>query len=168
MQLKLLAKPKCKRNAVNFSLELDSFGRLILIDAQGASHHNVQAVRAFPISDPQGGVSLMDQDGKELVWIDDVTQIKESSRKLILEQLAVTEFMPEILRIERVSSFATPSIWSLVTNRGNTKLKLKGEDDIRRISKETLLITDANGIQFLIRNLPALDKQSRKILDRFL
>lgn len=153
---------------MNFSLELDPFGHLSLTDQNGATHHHVRAVRAFPISDPQGGISLMDKDGKELVWINHVQALPESSRLLVLEQLAVTEFMPEILRIERVSTFATPSIWSLVTNRGKAKLKLKGEDDIRRISKETLLITDANGIQFLIRNLPGLDKQSRKILDRFL
>lgn len=153
---------------MNFSLELDPFGNLTLLDKDGAIHHHVRAVRAFPISDPQGGVSLMDQDGKELAWVDDVDSLSQKSRELILEQLALTEFMPEILKIERVSTFATPSIWSLQTNRGKTKLKLKGEDDIRRITKETLLITDANGIQFLIRDLGALDKPSRKILDRFL
>lgn len=153
---------------MNFSLELDSFGNLTLLDKEGAIHHHVRAVRAFPISDPQGGVSLMDQDGKELAWVDDIQSLSEKSRGLILEQLALTEFMPEILKIERVSTFATPSIWSLQTNRGKTKLKLKGEDDIRRITKETLLITDANGIQFLIRDLGSLDKPSRKILDRFL
>lgn len=153
---------------MNFSLELDPFGNLTLLDKEGAIHHHVRAVRAFPISDPQGGVSLMDQDGKELAWVDDAHSLSEKSRGLILEQLALTEFMPEILKIERVSTFATPSIWSLQTNRGKTKLKLKGEDDIRRITKETLLITDANGIQFLIRDLGSLDKPSRKILDRFL
>jgi hypothetical protein len=153
---------------MNFSIELDSFGNLTLIDQEGATHRHVRAVRAFPITDPQGGVSLMDEHGKELAWIDDVNSLPEEGRGLLLEQLSLTEFMPEILRIERVSTFATPSIWSLVTSHGKTKLKLKGEDDIRRITKETLLITDANGIQFLIRDFHALDKPSRKILDRFL
>lgn len=153
---------------MNFSLELDSFGNLTLLDKDGATHHHIRAVRAFPISDPKGGISLMDQDGKELAWVDDVNLLSDTSKQLILEQLALTEFMPEILKIERVSTYATPSIWSLQTSRGKTKLKLKGEDDIRRITKETLLITDANGIQFLIRDLGALDKPSRKILDRFL
>jgi hypothetical protein len=153
---------------MSFSIELDSFGNLTLLDQDGATHHHVRAVRAFPITDPQGGVSLMDEDGKELAWVDDVNALPEHSRHLILEQLSLTEFMPEILKIERVSTYATPSIWSLVTSRGKTKLKLKGEEDIRRITKDTLLITDANGIQFLIRDLHALDKPSRKILDRFL
>ena len=54
------------------------------------------------------------------------------------------------------------------TNRGKTRLKLKSEQDIRRVSEEDLLITDANGIQYLIRNKKNLDKFSKKVLDRFM
>jgi uncharacterized ferredoxin-like protein len=45
---------------------------------------------------------------------------------------------------------------------------LKGEEDIRRIAHATLLIADSHGVQFLIRDTDALDKASRKLLDRFL
>jgi hypothetical protein len=76
--------------------------------------------------------------------------------------------MPVILRITTVSSFATPSSWTIVTDRGETKLILKGEEDIRRLAAPALLITDSNGIQYLIRDRHALDAQSRRILDRFL
>jgi hypothetical protein len=54
------------------------------------------------------------------------------------------------------------------TNRGDATLLLKGEDDIRRIGDTTLMISDAHGVQFLIRDLKKLDKHSRKMLDRFL
>jgi Domain of unknown function (DUF1854) len=67
-----------------------------------------------------------------------------------------------------VSSFACPSTWQLLTNRGPAELILKGEEDIRRLSQTRLLIADAHGIQFLIRDLSALDRHSRKLLDRFL
>ena len=55
-----------------------------------------------------------------------------------------------------------------MTNRGNAELILKGEEDIRRLSQTRLLIADAHGIQFLIRDLSKLDRHSRKLLDRFL
>ena len=42
------------------------------------------------------------------------------------------------------------------------------EEDIRRISGKTLIVADEHGVQFLIRDLPALDRHSRKLLDRFL
>lgn len=78
------------------------------------------------------------------------------------------EFIPVIERILNLNTFALPSIWDIKTDRGNTRLKLKSEQDIRRVSAEGLLITDANGIQYLIRDKKAIDKFSRKVLDRFL
>jgi hypothetical protein len=94
--------------------------------------------------------------------------LPEASRALVREELASREFMPEIRAIRQVSSFATPSIWRVETDRGETSLVLKGEDDIRRLSPTTLLIADSHGIHFLVRDTHALDKVSRKLLDRFL
>jgi hypothetical protein len=76
--------------------------------------------------------------------------------------------MPEITRLDGVNSFSTPSIWRVQTNRGATELVLKGEEDIRRLSTNTLIVVDAHGVQFLIRDLPSLDRHTRKLLDRFL
>ena len=76
--------------------------------------------------------------------------------------------MPEIRAIRAVSSFATPSTWTIDTDRGATALVLKGEEDIRRLARTSLLIADRNGIQYLIRDIGALDRASRKLLDRFL
>jgi hypothetical protein len=84
------------------------------------------------------------------------------------EELASREFMPEISRLNHVSSFATPSAWSVETDRGPTTFVLKGEEDIRRLSASTLLIADSHGVHFLIRDLHRLDASSRKLLDRFL
>ena len=153
---------------MNFTLEIDALGTLNFIDHDGTVYPNIRPVRSFPISDPQTGLSLMSQDGKELAWIERLDSLEPNLQKIIQAELAQTEFMPIIEKISKVSSYATPSIWDIQTNRGYTRLKLKGEDDIRRITRETLLITDAHGIQFLIRDTTALDKGSRKILDRFL
>lgn len=153
---------------MTFSLQIDAFGKLQLIDAAGITHSNVRPVRAFPISQPESGISLMNDDGVELVWIDNPNDLPADQRDLITQTLAQTEFMPIIERIKEVSTFATPSIWEVQTNRGSTRLKLKGEEDIRRVNKDSLLIADANGIQFLIKSVAELDKTSRKILDRFL
>ncbi|HUM72963.1 MAG TPA: DUF1854 domain-containing protein, partial [Nitrosomonas europaea] len=51
---------------------------------------------------------------------------------------------------------------------GETCFILKGEEDIRRLSLTTLLITDSYGIHFLIRDRSMLDRHSNKLLDRFL
>jgi Domain of unknown function (DUF1854) len=151
----------------SYSLERDLLGRLVLIDATGHRHEGVYPVRAFPITAPGAGISLMDQSGKELCWFENVNEIPQAQLALIEEEMATREFMPVIEKITKVSTFATPSIWDIETDRGPTRIRLKGEEDIRRIAGNTLLIADSNGLQFLIKDSTQLDKLSKKFLDRF-
>jgi hypothetical protein len=151
-----------------FELERDAWGKLVYTDATGTRHAGVTAVRAFPIAAPEHGISLVTSDGKEVVWIDRLADLPSPQRALVEEELHGREFMPEIRAIRSVSSYATPSTWQVDTDRGETSLVLRGEEDIRRINHFTLLISDSHGIHFLIRDLGALDRHSRKILDRFL
>ena len=148
-------------------LERDTLGHLVFTDAKGERHIGVYPVRAFPITAPAAGIGMMDQSGKEVCWYPDVALIPKAELNLIEEELAAREFMPVIQRIIKVSTFATPSIWDIETDRGPTRIRLKGEEDIRRIAGNTLLIADSNGLQFLIKDATQLDKTSKKLLDRF-
>ena len=151
-----------------FDLRRDAFGRLVLTDAEGREHVGVVAVRAFPISAPDEGISVVDVDGHELAWVPRLDELDDARRTLLTEALEQREFMPRLLRVTAVSSFATPSTWEVDTDRGPTRFVLKGEDDIRRMAAPVLLISDSHGIHYLIRNPAELDKASRKLLDRFL
>ncbi|WP_343656664.1 DUF1854 domain-containing protein [Cupriavidus sp.] len=151
-----------------FHLSRNSFGKLVLISADGAQHEGVVPVRAFPISAADDGVGMMSTDGKELAWIPRLDKLPAQTRELIEAELASREFMPEIRKILGVSTYATPSVWTVQTDRGQTDLVLRGEENIRRLTGTTLLISDSHGIHYLIRDQFALDKHSRKILDRFL
>ena len=153
---------------VDFDVSLDAFGHLCLCLTDGSTHSDVVPVRAFPIGAPDEGIALVDPHGHELAWIERLDELPAELRQLVDSELASREFMPVIERIVDVSSFATPSTWTVVTNRGETKLILKGEEDIRRLTPPALLIADSNGIQYLIRDRQALDAHSRKLLDRFL
>ena len=151
-----------------FHLSRNSFGKLVLISADGAQHEGVVPVRAFPISAADDGVGMMSTDGKELAWIPRLDTLPAQTRELIEAELASREFMPEIRKILGVSTYATPSVWTVQTDRGQTDLVLRGEENIRRLTGTTLLISDSHGIHYLIRDQFALDKHSKKILDRFL
>jgi hypothetical protein len=143
-------------------------GKLVLTTETGEIHTGILPVRSFPIAAPNECISLTDSAGHELVWLETLNTIDTASRALIFEELASREFTPEVRAINKVSSFATPSTWQVVTDRGVTELLLKAEDHIRRLSDTALLITDGHGVSFLIRDLGQLDAQSRKLLDRFL
>lgn len=151
-----------------YTLHHDAFGHLLLKDAEDNEFRDVTPVRAHPISAPEEGIALLAADGHELAWIGNLSDLPAPTRTLIEQSLQAREFMPEIRSLISVSSFATPSTWEVDTNRGRTHFILKGEEDIRRMPGGILMISDAHGIQFMIRNLTDLDRHSRRLLDRFL
>ena len=129
--------------AASVQLHRNPHGRLVLTLPDGTAHEGVVPVRAFPIAAPQ--------------------------RQLLEEELAVREFVPTIEKIVAVSSFSTPSTWDVITDRGAARLVLKAEEDIRRLAGRTrLLIAAGEGGQFKVPDTTALDKHSRKLLERFL
>ena len=152
----------------DFLLERDAFGRLAVVFTAGERHEGVVPVRAFPIAAPDEGVSLVGTEGHELVWIDSLRALSSAVRSLLLEELATREFVPEILRVKAVSTFSTPSVWSVETDRGDTDFVLKTEEDIRRLGRTGLLIAGGAGVQFSVRDMTALDRATRKLLERFL
>ena len=150
-------------------LHRDAHGRLVLTLPDGTQHSGVVPVRAFPLAAPQEGLSLVGPDGHELVWLDRFDALPEAARAEVQEELAVREFVPTIVRISAVSSFSTPSTWSVETDRGATRFILKAEEDIRRLRGRTkLLVASAEGVQYAIPDSTALDKASRKLLERVL
>lgn len=156
-------------SSVAVELVRNPHGRLVLTLPDGTMHEGVSPVRAFPIAAPGEGLSLIGTDGHELLWIDRLDQVPTPVRQLIEEELASREFVPTIERIVTVSSFSTPSIWSVETDRGPARLVLKAEEDIRRLGGRTrLLIAGGDGMQFRVPDTMALDRPSRRLLERFL
>lgn len=146
----------------------NAFGRLVLIDAEGVEHVGVNPVRAHPISAPDEGVSLLGADGHELAWIDRLSALPVPERELLEAEFTGREFMPTVQAIIAVSTFSTPSQWTVQTERGQTQFILKTEEDIRRLDEGRLLIASSHGIQFLVPDRFALDRASRRVLERFL
>lgn len=153
---------------LNLAIERDSFGRLVLTDAEGKRHEAIVPVRGFPLTAPHDGISLVGPDGRERVWIDHLDALPPAARELIAQDLAARDFAPVLLRLHKVSSFGVPSTWTVSTDRGDTRFVLKAEEDIRRLENGALLIASASGVQFRIPDAKALDRPSRKLLERFL
>ncbi len=76
---------------------------------------------------------------------------------------------PTVLKLLDVSTFSTPSQWTVETDRGTTGFILK---EARKTSggsvKGRLLIASSHGLHFLVPDRFALDRHSRKLLERFL
>jgi hypothetical protein len=153
---------------LSLAVHWNEAGRLVFTGSDGVAHVGVVPVRAFPVSAAEEGLSLVDADGHELAWIERLEDWPPEIQAAVRRGLQEREFMPTIHRLSGVSSFATPSTWTVETDRGCFELILKGEEDLRRLGGSALLVVDSHGVQFLIRDLLALDKHSKKLLDRFL
>ncbi len=154
--------------ADDLKLERDGFGHLVLFDAHGGSSEVVTPVRAFPLTGPDDGLSLVGRDGRERRWVERLADLSPDIQALLAEDLAARDFAPVITQLHAVSSFGVPSTWRVATDRGETKFVLKVEEDIRRLDDGSLLIASASGVQFRVPDPAALDRASRKLLGRFL
>lgn len=150
-----------------FTLRKNPFGRLTLIRNKWELFDDVYPVRAFPFQALNQYISMVTASGKEVAWINTLSDLSPEVQKLVTEELEHREFMPEIQCIHQVSSYITPCTWQVLTDKGTTSFELLEDGDIQRAGTNTLMITDSHNTHFLIRDINALDKLSRKILDRF-
>lgn len=151
-----------------FTLARNARGRLDCTLSDGTFHASVVPVRPFPLTAPDAGLSLVGADGHEVLWIERLADVPPPHRALIEQELAAREFTPVLERLLHVTTFATPSTWTVRTDRGETRFVLKGEEDIRRLAGNALLITDANGLCYRVPDRMALDRHSRRLIERFL
>lgn len=148
-------------------LSEDPLGRLVLEAADGRPAQPVTPVRAFPLTAPDEGIALIAADGHEVAWIDKLADLPADTRQRLVAALAEREFTPTIRTLKAVSSYMTPSHWTVDTDRGETTFVLRSEDDLRYLPDGGLLITDLQGISYRIASVKALDAKSRRMLDRF-
>ena len=146
----------------------DAHGSLVFIDELGHHHVGVLPVQAFPIDSPGEHVSLVSTEGHELAFIPALSDLDPETRRFVLDEIAQREFIPVIDRLVAVSTFSTPSSWTVHTDRGMSTFVLKGEEDIRRLRGNGLLVTDSHGVTYRVLDMRSLDRMSRRLLDRFL
>ena len=150
-----------------FGLNRDSFGQLVLINAEGERFVGVVPLRMFPFSDRDHWISLVGPDNKELLLIEDLLSLPANLRKLIDEELANREFLPVIEQVTHVTSDIEPCEWQVQTDRGDIRFVLKSEDDIRSLSPGQLLIVDATGQRYLVHDYRKLDSYSRRVMEEY-
>ena len=153
--------------AEGWTLERHADGRLVFGDAQGILHADVDVLRAFPISAPEGPVVIVASEGGELAWVESLAEAPAALRTLVERELAQREFLPVIERIEAVSD-SEPAEWTVVTDRGPHRFSVGHTDDIAHLPDGGVFITDTCGVRYRIPDVSALDTASRRTFERTL
>ncbi len=137
----------------------------------GEVHAGIRVVPAFPISRPNRFVYLFDSEGKEIGLLADHRKLDRESRELLLEQADQAYFMPRIVRIERVEEKQGLGIarWDVETDRGWSSFEMVSRSEsVWFVGRNRLVIRDADGNRYLIEDLNALDKRSRRLAELYL
>ena len=150
-----------------FRLEHDPWGRLVLVRPDGSRHVGVDPVRAFPVGDPAGPVALVDGDGRELAWVPRLADLPDALRRTVEDELAQRHFLPVIRRVLAVRGQVEPVECEADTDRGPVRFHIAAEEDVRRMGGGRVVIRGADGVRYLIPDLDALDRASRRLLDRY-
>jgi hypothetical protein len=152
----------------SFSLSRDTDGNLVLIDAQGHRFAGVEPVRIFPLTEPDGWISICDTDANELVCIENTGDLSPQVRQVLEEELKMRVFLPVIRKIIKIAAGSEPSEWQVETDRGKTIFTVRDEDDVHRLGGGRMLIIDAYGTRYLIPDVHRLDSASRRSLAYFM
>ena len=150
---------------IEWRLESRPHGRLDFIDAQGRVHTDVDVLRAFPISDPDGPVAIVGEKGVELAWIDALAAVEPALRAALEAELSRREFLPLVERIEEVSD-SEPAEWTVETDRGSRRFKVAHADDVLRLPDGGAVITDTFGVRYTIPSISRLDARSRRFFEK--
>jgi ATP-binding cassette subfamily B protein len=159
------AAPALPRIALDaLALERDDGGNLVAVDRQSGQHEGVVPRRCFPLSHPDGFVSLLDGRGRDRICIEAPGQLPAEARHALAVALAKSEFLPRVTRIVRVTNEGTWSRWEVETDRGPRGFVVDQEDNIRRLDDGRHVITDSFGMRFLVPAPEQLDGHSRRCL----
>jgi hypothetical protein len=140
------------------------------------SYLSVSLYRAFPLSEPERWVVLLDGQGREIGTVRDPQELDPESRRIVAEELEIRYLTPKVLEVLEIREDQTEGggwspalIWDLATDRGRVRLRLPNlADHIRVLGPGRLLIQDREGRRVEIPSVQALSRASRAWLARYL
>jgi hypothetical protein len=153
------------------AVRLNERGQIELHLAGGGSHADVRVIPAFPISRPNRFVYFLDAEGNELGLLEEPRRLDRESRDLVLAQADQAYFMPRITRIADVEERPGSGLarWDVDTDRGPSIFEVVSRSEsVWYVGKNRVVIRDADGNRYLIEDLSALDKRSRRLADLYL
>lgn len=158
-------------NPDDVQLRRSDDGLIQALCGDGSVYSGVRVAPAFPITRPDGFLYLFDREEKELGVLVDPRRLDRESRDIILDQADHAYFMPRITRIIRVEERMGLGIaqWEVETDRGYNAFEVVSRSEsVWFVGRDRIVIRDADGNRYLIEDLTALDKRSRRLADLYI
>lgn len=139
------------------------------VTKDGKTYEKVNVVRLFPYQYEAQYIALLDENNEEIMILNDLDELKEEERTLLLNYLNYKYYMPEITKINQIKEKMGYLYVDLETTAGKKEVCIADfVSNIRLIKDKILSITDVEGNKYQVSNFRALDGASKQKLDVFL
>jgi len=129
----------------------------------------VGIVRAFPLSQPNGFLSVRDSANKEAGLIVNPAELSLENRKLVEEHLERRYLVPAVQRIVSAQERFGTVDWTIETDRGVCRFTTRNlRENVQRPAPGRIILNDVDGNRYDIRNLENLNLESQELLFRHL
>ena len=152
-------------DASHVRIERNAFEELVVQLPDGTVRAKVEPICAFPVSEPNRYISLVDEESNELGVIEDVKHLSHASREVLVEELQKRYFMPKITKILDLDGQYGVTQWVVETSQGDVQFGLRTRYDIVTLENGRVLIKDADGNRYEIENYNKLDPKSIALLE---
>jgi hypothetical protein len=150
-----------------FDILIDNGGRLVYVDETGNRHENVRPARMFPLTDPEGWISLQGPSGEEVGFIENAKTLTREQQAALSDAFAKRDFVPVVRSIDRISRAADGHLWQVTTDRGPTIFRIETDESIQQLGANRMVIVDDHNTRYLIPDIDKLDVESRRRLERY-
>ena len=149
-------------NPDRIKLSRDEHGVHVLLEGQQVPVDKVAL--AFPQSDPDRYVGLLDADGHEIGLIEEPKKLDKASQELLDQLLREIYFVPTILEIRAVESRGTSSQWEVMTDDGEKSFRIPDREALDGSDAPAITVTDESGKRYLILDYWDLGREDREAI----
>jgi len=151
------------------SIGKDEFNRLNIKIEGGKEYPEVDIVMDFPLTNSDHFLSVIEvNNGKrdeEIGIIEDIRKLDSKSRKIVKEEIKRIYFMPKVTKINRLKENHGIMKFDLETEKGHREFETRHREDIRKLPGGRIIIRDADGNRFEIKDYRKLDRRSMLLVD---
>ncbi|MFW6414432.1 MAG: DUF1854 domain-containing protein [Verrucomicrobiota bacterium] len=139
------------------------------IELPGQILSDIHLTPAFPISGRKRMVMILNREGEELGFIDNISKLDAASRSVIEEELERSYFMPRIITIIDAEEKLSVLTLSTETDRGGRTIQVRNpRQSIRKLPYNRVVIKDVDGNRYEIRDWTRLQPYGREILVQYM
>ena len=146
------------------TLEIDESGQLFVAADPPVP---VRLRQCFPWSEPHRHLSLRDASDREIILVDDPSQLDDASRAAVERALEIAGFVLDVTRVVDIEEEVEIRQWSVETASGRRSFQTHLDEWPRELPDGGLLIRDVAGDLYKLGAPHTLDRRTRDLLWAF-